>query len=110
MIITMTDTTIEVQLLNARGELEGTFTPSPGQSLAEAAEDNGLSLPVSCCAGACFTCACRIVEGQDDVDIGMLSMPLVDIDEDQVLTCIGGLKEYIYNDGQFHKIVLQKVI
>lgn len=106
----MSDKNVQVELLNAHGESEGVFFPQPGQSLAEAAEESGLSISMSCCAGACFTCACRMIQWQEDVDIGMLSMPLVDIDEDQVLTCIGWLKDYIYNDGTFHKIVLQKII
>jgi ferredoxin len=101
---------IEVELLNANGLSEWIFTPKPGQSFSEAAEDAGLYLSTSCCAGACFTCCCRIKNWLEDVDIGLVSVPLVDIDEDQVLTCVGWLKDTIFSDWKFHKIVLQKLI
>ncbi len=106
----MSDTTVIVEVLDASGDVETSFTPKMGQSFVEAAEDIGVMMPTSCCAWACFTCACRIVEGQEDVDIGLLSVPLVDIEDDQVLACIGGLKDEIFSDGKFHRIVLQKLI
>lgn len=101
---------IIVEVRNANGDLEIEFSPRKGQSFVDAAEDAGFEMPVSCCAGACFTCACRIVEGQDDVDVGLVSVPLVDIEDDQVLACIGGLKDQVFDDGKFHRIVLQKLI
>lgn len=110
ILIDNQDSLIEVELLDSSGNTEGTFSPQQGQSFAEAAEENGLSLPVSCCSWACFVCACRVVSGQEDVDIGLLSVPLVDIDKDQVLTCVGGLKDHLFWDGKYHKIVLQKLI
>ena len=106
----MSATTVIVEILDAQGEIETSFTPKMGQSFVEAAEDIDVMMPTSCCAGACFTCACRIVEWQEDVDIGLLSVPLVDIDEDQVLACIGWLKDEVFTDGKFHRIVLQKLI
>ena len=106
----MLDTTVVVDVLDTNGEIETSFTPKMWQSFVEAAEDIGITMPTSCCAGACFTCACRILEGQDDIDIGLLSVPLVDIDDDQVLTCIGWLKDEVFTDGKFHRIVLQKLI
>lgn len=84
----MSDQRIVVDVLDAQGELEMSFTPQAGQSFVEAADDIGKEIPTSCCAGACFTCACRIVQGQEDVDIELLSTPLVDIESDQVLACI----------------------
>ncbi len=104
------DSQIIVEILDANGVVEWSFSPKVWQSFVEAGEDAGLYMPSSCCAGACFTCACRIVSGQEDVDIGLVSVPLVDIDPDQVLTCIGGLRESIFSDGKFHKIVLQKFV
>jgi ferredoxin len=101
---------IEVELLNTHWWTEWTFFPKQWQSFAEAADDAWLSLPTSCCAGACFTCCCRVKEGLEYVDIGLVSVPLVDIDEDQVLTCIGWLKDSLFMDGKFHKIILQKLI
>lgn len=105
-----TQSLIEVSLINAHGELEWVFNPKQWQSFSDAAADAGISLPTACCAGACFTCCCRIKEGLSDVDVGLVSVPLVDIDDDQVLTCIGGLKDSLFIDGKFHKIVLQRLV
>lgn len=101
---------VQVELLNAYGELEGMFFTKSGQSFSEGAQDAWLSLPTSCCAGACFTCCCRIVQGADNIDIGLVSVPLIDVDTDQMLTCVGWAKESIFLDGQFHKIILQKLM
>ena len=104
------ESSVQVQLLNAHGEPEGFFSPKQWQSFAEAADDAWLTISRSCCAGACFTCCCRIKKWQEDVDIGLLSVPLVDIDEDQTLSCISGPKDSIFTDGKFHTIILQKLI
>jgi ferredoxin len=101
---------IEVKLLDAHGVSEWIFIPKAWQSFAEAADEAWLMLSTSCCSGACFVCACRVIAWQEDVDIGLVSVPLVDIDDDQVLTCVGWLKDTIFSDGKFHKIVLQKLV
>lgn len=101
---------IEIELLNAHGVSEGTFAPKQWQSFAEAAQDAWLSISTSCCSGACFVCACQVKEWLDKVDIGLVSVPLVDIDMDQVLTCVWWVRDDLFADGQFHKIVLQKLV
>jgi ferredoxin len=74
------------------------------------AEDHDLEMPVSCCSGACFVCACKIKEWYEHIDIAKLSVPLVDIDEDQVLACVWWVKESAFSDWMFHRIVLQKLM
>lgn len=44
------------------------------------------------------------------VDIGKLSVPLIDIDEDQVLMCVGGVYDNAFDDGQHHEIIIEKEI
>lgn len=105
----MTDTTVRVDIVDHNGTVEASFTPKPGQSFVDAADEIGYEMSVSCCAGACYTCACRIVQGQEDVDTSLVSEPLIDIEEEQVLTCIGGLRDEVFRDGKFHHIILQKL-
>lgn len=106
----MLENQVQVELLNTNGESEGFFYPKQWQSFADAADESWLSLPTSCCSWACFVCACRMVEWEKDIDIWLVSVPLVDIDEDQVLTCVWWIKDSIFSDWKFHKIVLQKLV
>lgn len=55
-------------------------------------------------------CAAQVVEGQDYLDIGKFGLPLVDIEEDQVLTCVCGIKDSVFSNKNLAKIVIKKLI
>lgn len=110
----MTDNTIPqqpwvtVKIVDSEGAELMKFPATKIGSFVEDAEKAWFEIPVSCCAGACFTCAWRIVSGEEYIDIGKISVPLIDIDEDQILMCIGGATENAFLDGQHHEIVIEK--
>ena len=54
----------------------------PGQSLLEAAEANGVTIPYGCRQGQCGTCATRLLEGEVDSTGGL------DPGEGYVLACV----------------------
>ncbi len=76
----------KVTLVNEEGE-ENTFECDDDVLIMEQAEEEGIEMPYSCKAGACSTCAGKIVEGTvNQEDQSMLDEE--QLEEGYVLTCV----------------------
>lgn len=85
------------------------FPAKDMMSFLDMMEEQMMEYPYSCRAGACFSCVAKIIQGDEMIDFGKLGMPLIDLDADQVLTCVAGVKSECFNMDQNQTIILQKV-
>jgi len=105
-----TKTWIEVLIQHSDGSDYCSFDGEEWKSFVQMAEQSDKEIPCSCRSWACFVCACEIVSWIEHVDIAKLSVPLVDVEDNQVLSCIWWIKKECFSDGKFHKIVLRKLL
>jgi len=69
------------------------FDANTDESLGTQAQDNGAPIPFSCGVGACRTCVCRIKKGKEYIDQEAIGPKHIQTEDDEVLTCIGGVKK-----------------
>ena len=90
------------------------FIAEDGKNIAELAAMHGIDIPVSCGAGVCWVCMCKVEDWKDTVKWDAFNSPLVPLKNDEnwnpeeVLTCIAGFNPKKFDDGQDHTVVLQR--
>lgn len=99
---------VMIKIVDDQGDEISYFPAEKIWSIVENGEKHGVEIPVSCQAWACFTCAARVRQGMEKIDIGKVSVQLIDTDEDQILCCIAWVKDEYFNDGEQHEIILEK--
>lgn len=84
-----------IKILNHEWDEEWFFSVTENDidrfSILELAENNWLNIWYSCRSWACVSCQCTIVQWQENIDIGKMEIPLIDVPEWDVLTCCAWL-------------------
>lgn len=101
---------VTVKIVNSKGEQLTQFPATKTGSFTEDAEKIWFEIPTACGAWSCFFCAGHVKSGMEYIDIGKLGVPLVDLQKDEILMCIGGVKEECFLDWQPREVILEKDI
>ena len=90
------------------------FAAENGKNIAELAAMHGIDIPVSCGAGVCGVCLCKVEDGKDAVKWDAFNSPLMPLKSDEkwnpeeVLACIAGFNSEKFDDWEDHTVVLQR--
>ena len=77
----------------------GSFAAKKGETIMALAQANNVEIPFSCGAGACWLCLCYIVRWWEYINKEYTTPSFMQLDEDQVLTCIAAVKDECF-DGE----------
>jgi len=69
------------------------FESVSDESVGAQAQDAGAPIPFSCGVGACRTCVCTVKKGKEYLDPAAIGPQHIEVEEDEVLSCICGVKE-----------------
>ena len=105
---------VTLTFVETNGEIAGSFEAEDNKSINQMAEQHGIDIPIACCRGACYVCACKIKQWNEYIQIDKITSPAVLPARDEqwnrkeVFTCIGGIKSDAIHDQESHEIILEK--
>ena len=83
------------------------FKPKGEANLLDEAAEAGIEIPFSCHAGACITCAAKILSGEELLETEKEGPQYVELEEDAFLTCIGGVNAELAADDEEHILEIE---
>ena len=87
----------------------GSFVANKWETIMALAQANNVEIPFSCGAGACGLCLCYIVKWWEYINKEYTTPSFMQLDEDQVLTCIAAVKDECFDDKNTEiEIVLKR--
>ena len=101
---------VKILVEDKNGQKIWEFMAEKGKTLSQLAELNSIDIPIACGAWACFVCAVKVKKGLEYLVAGLHSQPLVEVPEDQVLTCIAWVKNDCFEGDKDIEIIIQKVL
>jgi len=89
----------------------GSFEAKKWETIMALAQANNVEIPFSCGAGACWLCLCYIIEWGEYINKAYTNPSFMELDEDQVLTCIAAVKDECFDDENANiEIVLKRAV
>jgi len=102
--------TVHITLQNTQGETISQFDWEDRVSLAQMVKKAWTEIPLSCCAGMCGVCTCKVISWWEVLQIDKITSPLKGLPENEIFACIGGIKSSYIKDDILHEVVLEKDI
>lgn len=106
--------TVTVIIKDPKWEEIWEFTAEDWKNIAELAAMHGIDIPVSCGAGVCWVCLCKVESWNAAVKWDAFNSPLMSLKNDEnwnpeeILACIAGFNPEKFDDGQNYTVVLQR--
>lgn len=106
--------TVIIKLQRPDGSLIANFPAEDRQSIAQIAKNNGVDFPISCNIGSCGICKCKIIAGNEYVQIDKISMPMRPLERNEngsfqeTFACIGGISSEAIKDTHTYEVILEK--
>ncbi len=98
---------VQIIIHNNEGQEILRFAGEETKTFFQMAKGAWVDLPVSCGVGICGFCRSKIIAGKEYIDIGKKSMPMKDLEEDEVFICVGWILSSALTDEEDHEIILQ---
>lgn len=98
---------IEITVQTRDWNVLWTFGAEKWELITSMASKNNVEIPMSCGAGACGLCLCEIVQWWEFIEKWNWFMNL---EENQVLTCIATIKDECFDNNIEWKVVLKRMI
>ena len=86
----------------------GSFEAEKWKTITDLAQKYDVEIPFSCGGWACGLCLCEIVEWKELVNGSFLQNPLMQLHENEVLTCISAVKDEYFEKGWDYTITLKR--
>ncbi len=77
------------------------------KSIIDVAEENWIELPYSCRSGACFSCCAEVTKWKEHLDLEKTGEALIDVEDNECLTCICGIKKEVFTSGEQVEIEIE---
>lgn len=89
---------MKITIKNAEGNLIKSVDADAKKTLLSQLEAQAVEIPNACRAGMCAACMCTIEKGEEYILKDFRGEPAFPLGDDEVMTCIGGLKDI--EDGE----------
>lgn len=102
--------TVTITVQDIQWQVLWSFPGEDNKAFTTMAAAHNVDIPVACGSGACGVCMCKIIQGKDFIEKNKTGEHLIPVGEDELLTCVSGIKTETLNDNEPHEIVLQRMV